>query len=67
MPAPRDTSRDFWARQVAAYRAMGPDARLRRAFELTEFVRAVARDAIRDTHPEWPSDQVDAELKRRRR
>lgn len=65
MPAPRDTSPETWARQIEAYRAMGPDARLRRAFELTEFVRGVARDGIRDAHPNWTDADIDAELTRR--
>jgi len=65
MSAPRDTSPEAWARQLAAYRAMGPDGRLRRAFELTEFVRAIARDGIRAAHTDWPDARVDAELQRR--
>lgn len=66
MSAPRDTSPEAWARQFAAYRSMGPDARLQRAFELTEFVRALARDGIRAAHPEWPDARVDEELQCRR-
>lgn len=45
---------------------MGPDARLRRAFELSDFVRAMARDGIREAHPDWTEPLVSAELARRR-
>lgn len=65
MPRPRDTSREIWARQLAAYRAMSPDERLRRAFQLSEDVKHLARDGIRHVHPDWPESRVEAELVRR--
>ena len=65
MRAPRDTSPQIWARQLDAYRAMRPDERLRRALELSEDVRALARDGIRHAHPDWPELAVAAELAKR--
>ena len=65
MARPRDTSPDIWARQLEAYRAMGPEERLRRALQLSEDVKALARDGIRHAHPDWQDRQIDAELQRR--
>ncbi len=62
---PRDTSADVWSRQLEAYREMGPEGRLRRALQLSEEVKALARDGIRHAHPDWPERQVDSELARR--
>lgn len=65
MPAPRDTSPEVWSRQLDVYRAMGPDGRLRRALQMSEDVKALARDGIRDQHPDWPASRVEAELVKR--
>ncbi|HUG29889.1 MAG TPA: hypothetical protein VMQ65_05180 [Candidatus Limnocylindria bacterium] len=65
MRAPRDTSPEAWSRQLDAYRRMGPDERLRRAFQMSEDVKALARDGIRHQHPDWPASRVDAELVQR--
>lgn len=67
MRPPRDTTPDAWARQVEAYRAIGPDGRLRLASELSEDVLAIARDGIRHAHPDWSDALIDAELGRRLR
>ena len=65
MRVPGDTSPDVWARQLAAYRAMRPAERLLRAFELSEDVKAFARDGIRHAHPGWPATKVEGELAKR--
>jgi hypothetical protein len=62
MPAPRDTATDIWARQLEAYRAMGPEGRFRRAVELSEDVKSIARDGIRDRHPDWADTMVELQL-----
>ena len=44
---------------------MGPDGRLRRAVQLSEDVKNLARDGIRHAHPDWPESRVETELVRR--
>jgi hypothetical protein len=65
MPAPRDTAPDVWARQLDAYRAMGPEGRFQRAVALSEDVKALARDGIRHQHPDWADAMVEAALVKR--
>lgn len=65
MRAPRDTSSAMWKRQLEAYRAMSPGERLRRAAQLSEDVKALARSGIRHAHPDWPESSVEVELARR--
>ena len=49
----RDTTRDARAAQLAVWRRMGPEGRLRSALESSEAMRQVALDAIRQRHPEY--------------
>jgi len=65
MRAPRDTSPEIWKRQLDAYRAMRPGERLRRAAQLSEDVKVLARAGIRKAHPDWAESSVEAELSRR--
>ena len=58
MAAPRDTSDEAWARQMAAFRAMRPVDRVRLALEMSNEVRKIARAGIRVRHPEWTAAQV---------
>jgi len=44
--------------QVAILRKLGPEGRLRMAFELSDTVRAVAEAGIRHRHPEYDELQV---------
>ena len=42
---------------VGVLREMGPEKRLKKAFELSEFARALVRKGLEDLHPELgPSD-----------
>ena len=65
MRPPKDTSPEAWKRQLDAYRAMRPGERLRRAVELSEDVKVLARSGIRHAHPDWPESSVETELARR--
>lgn len=47
-----DTSYAAEAIQLAAWRRMSPTERLRRMWELSEFVRQVAEANVRQRHPE---------------
>ena len=62
---PMDTSAEARERQVAAYRAMTPDDRLRLADEMSTEVRELARAGIRArAGRKLSDDEVDAELAR---
>ena len=65
MRRPLDTSNDARARQIALYRAMTPDDRIRLANEMSTDVRTLARSGIRARMPDGAtSAEVDAELVR---
>jgi hypothetical protein len=63
MPAPRDTSPDIWSRQLAAFRAMSPEERVRLALDTSEEIKAFARAGIRMRRPDLDDSQVEAELR----
>ena len=65
MRRPLDTSSDMRARQIALYRAMTPEDRIRLADEMSTDVRELARAGIRARMPEGTTAaEVDAELVR---
>jgi len=55
---PRDTSAQAHEVQLAIYRAMSPERRVEIAVEMSEDLRRIARDAIRQRHPEYSDGQV---------
>ncbi len=59
---PADTSRSAWELTRAAHEALGPEGRLRAAFEASEFVRSVAREGIQARHPGYNDLEVDRAL-----
>jgi hypothetical protein len=61
---PHDTSRAAHDAQIAAYRAMGPEARVAMAAEMSEDVRRIALDGIRARHPEYSVDDARRALLR---
>lgn len=65
MVLPLDTSFDARRRQLAAYRAMSSEDRLRLADQLSDDVRTLTRSGIRARHSGVMSeDEVDAALAR---
>lgn len=58
---PLDTSEDAQRLQDAAHAALGPDGRLRVAFEMSESVRQIYLDGLRERFP----DASEGELVRR--
>jgi hypothetical protein len=62
MNRPIDTSRDADVRQLDAFRAMTPGARLRLAESMSAEIRALTRSGIQARHPEFAPDDVDAAL-----
>ena len=64
MRAPRDTSPEIWARAIAGYRALTPQARAKLALDLSEDVIALSRAGIMRRHPAWRATEVEKELAR---
>ncbi len=60
-----DTSPSAQALQTRVQRAMGGEQRLLLAFEMSLFVRELARQQIREEHPEWSDAEVAHEFIRR--
>lgn len=58
----RDTTKDAHDAQLRAYRDMAPGRTVELALELSEAVREVARQGIRQRHPEYSPDDVGRAL-----
>jgi hypothetical protein len=59
-----DTSPAAQAVQLQVWQAMSGEQRLLLAFEMSLFARELARQRIRQEHPEWPESKVSRELLR---
>jgi len=59
-----DTTAEAQAVQDEIHRNMTGEQRVLLAFEMSEFVRELARAGIRQQHPDWPEDRVTRELLR---
>jgi hypothetical protein len=59
---PADTSAGAWEYICAAHARLGPEGRLKAAFEASEFVRSIAREGIRARHPGYDDPQIDRAL-----
>lgn len=55
---PLDTDAAAHAAQMQAYRRMGPEARVRIAFEMSDDVRRIALEGIRARHPEYDDERA---------
>lgn len=53
-----DTSPEGAAVQVEAYRRLGPEARVELAARLSDEIRQVTRDGIRQRHPDYRDEEV---------
>ncbi len=53
-----DTTAEAARVYYAALRQMTPQERLRRAFELSDYMRAVLRSGVRHRHPDYDREQV---------
>jgi hypothetical protein len=62
MSRPTDTSRDADERQLKAFRAMTPEARLRLAESMSAEIRMLTRSGIQARHPEYAPAEVDVAL-----
>jgi hypothetical protein len=65
MVVPRDIEEDAPSpEQIEIYRRMTPGRRLEIAEQLYWGARAMKAAWIRSLHPDWPSQQVEAEVQR---
>jgi hypothetical protein len=62
---PLDTSSEAWRIAREAHARMGPEGRVRAAFEAAEFGRALALEGIRHRHPEYDQRMLRLALFRR--
>jgi hypothetical protein len=61
---PFDTTPEIAAMQARILDSMSGEQRLRMAFEASHFVHELAKQRIRDDHPDWPEDKVTREFLR---
>jgi hypothetical protein len=59
-----DTSPPVQALQIQIQRAMTGEQRLLMAIEMSLFARELAKERIREEHPEWPDAQIALALVR---
>ena len=60
-----DTTPEARAKQEEILRAMTGEQRMELAYEMSMFVREIAREGIRRDHPDWTEAQIKRELLRR--
>src|SRR5438128_2059180 len=53
-----DTTAEAANVQIEIYRRMAPEQRLKQAFEMTEFARALSAAGVRARHPDYTERQV---------
>jgi hypothetical protein len=61
---PRDTSAKAHAAQMEVYRRMTEGESIAIALELSDMVRGLALDRIREAHPSWSDRQIHLQLVR---
>jgi hypothetical protein len=59
---PHDTSQDAYEIQLRGYRQMSPAHKSELVAELSETVRELAREGIRQRHPDYDAADVDRAL-----
>ena len=62
---PSDTTLDAHRKQIEILRKMSPEKRALISLELSDNVRQIAMEGIREMHPEFTDTQVRRELLRR--
>lgn len=60
-----DTTPEARARQLEILRAMSGEQRMMLAYEMSMFMREIAKEGMRRDHPDWTEAQIARELLRR--
>ena len=61
---PFDTTPKIAAMQAQIQDAMSGEQRVLLAFEMSHYTHELAKQGIRDKHPDWPEDKVTSEFLR---
>ena len=61
---PFDTTPEIAAMQAQILDSMSGEQRLQMAFEASHFVHELAKQRIRDEHPDWQEDKITREFLR---
>jgi hypothetical protein len=64
MPLPHDTHPAAYDAQLRAYRQMAPERRAELALEMSDAIRSIAREGIRQRHPDYTPLDVSRALVR---
>jgi len=63
---PAGTSEEGWQQHLAALRRLSDADRVRRSFELSDLMRAMAAAGVRQRHPDYGEQQVEMAVHRLR-
>lgn len=61
---PFDTTQKIAAMQARILDSMSGEQRVLLAFEMSHYAHELAKQGIRDLHPDWPEDRVTREFLR---
>jgi hypothetical protein len=61
---PFDTTPEIAAMQAQILDSMSGEQRVLLSFEMSHYVHELAKQGIRDLHPDWPEDRVTREFLR---
>ncbi|MGH9567096.1 MAG: hypothetical protein ACRD4I_14000 [Candidatus Angelobacter sp.] len=61
---PADTSPEVYAIQQQIVDAMSGEQRVLLAFEMSYYTHELAKQGLRDHHPEWPEERITWEFLR---
>jgi hypothetical protein len=53
------------ARQISIWRQMSPELKLSLAFDMYDFLKEMVRSNLRNEHPEYSPDQLEAVVRER--
>ncbi len=55
---PADTTIEAVRKQFEILRRLGPEARLKMAFEMSDNLRSIVESGVRGRHPDWDEEKV---------
>jgi len=61
---PADTTIEAVRKQFEILRRLGPEVRLKMAFEMSDNLRQIVEDGVRDRHPDFDEKKIQLEVLR---
>lgn len=55
---PADTTLEAARKQFEILRRLGPEVRLKMAFEMSDNLRRIVEDGVRNRHPDWDEETL---------